>query len=98
MSTRRVKKLGTDAPEVEPITRLDQLMEEHQNEPWVPYAQALLWENRRMITALEGVAHHEGKVCVNFDTCKHKGCNSSYASWSIADEALKEIMEYRQTH
>jgi hypothetical protein len=98
MSTRRVKKAGKDAPEEDPKPRLVHLMEENQNDPWVTYVIDLIWEHGKMTAALESISNHEGKVCVNFDTCKHKGCNSSYASWSIADETLKEIMEYRQTH
>ena len=38
--------------------------------------------------ALEDIKK-EGKVCENFDTCKHESCASSYAAWAIADQALK---------
>lgn len=31
----------------------------------------------------------EGHVCINFGLCKHSACSSSYASWHIADVALK---------
>jgi len=40
--------------------------------------------------ALQEIKREQGKVCVNFELCRHEGCRSSYASWAIADAALAE--------
>ena len=38
--------------------------------------------------ALEEIKKYEGRVCEEFELCTHASCQSSYNSWSIADEAL----------
>ncbi len=43
------------------------------------------------IEALSTIKHREGRVCMNFEECKHEACQSSYNSWAIADKALKDI-------
>jgi hypothetical protein len=99
VSSRKIQRLGKDAqPEELPTTALMKILEERQHEPWVPYVRALIWENNRMMAALSSIDEHEGKVCLNFESCNHKGCNSSYAAWSIANEAVKDIMEFKHTH
>lgn len=40
------------------------------------------------LDALQEIHRTQGKVCEHFETCKHIGCQSSYASWAIADKAL----------
>lgn len=45
-------------------------------------------ERDRYKAALEEIKRSEGKVCSEFMTCDHRSCNSSYAAWAIADEAL----------
>lgn len=47
-----------------------------------------LAERDRYHKALEKIRHAEGLVCEIFEICKHRACNSSYAAWAIADEAL----------
>ena len=41
--------------------------------------------------ALREIRDTQGKVCDNFGLCHHRACQSSYCSWAIADEALKDI-------
>ena len=43
--------------------------------------------------ALKEIRNKEGKVCDNFELCRHRACRSSYSSWMIADKALKDIAE-----
>jgi hypothetical protein len=43
------------------------------------------------VKALKEIKDTQGKVCVDFEFCKHESCISSVASWMIADKALKEI-------
>lgn len=42
----------------------------------------------RYRTALEKIHKEEGRVCTDFALCDHRGCDSSYAAWAIAEEAL----------
>lgn len=46
-------------------------------------------ENARLRAALVEIRDHQGAVCDNYEHCNHAACDSSYASWSIADKALK---------
>jgi len=39
--------------------------------------------------ALAKIKSEQGKVCSEFEMCKHIACQSSYASWAIADKALR---------
>jgi hypothetical protein len=41
--------------------------------------------------ALEEIRDKEGKVCANYELCHDVSCQSSYASWAIADIALRKI-------
>ena len=43
------------------------------------------------IKALKEIKDTQGKVCVDFELCKHESCTSSCTSWMIADKALKDI-------
>lgn len=43
------------------------------------------------IRALREIRDHQGRVCSNFELCKHVSCTSSYISWSIAEKALRNI-------
>ncbi|MCK5017496.1 MAG: hypothetical protein KAS32_10550 [Candidatus Peribacteraceae bacterium] len=43
--------------------------------------------------ALQKIKDEQGVVCQKFESCKHASCRSSYASWAIADIALKECSE-----
>lgn len=45
------------------------------------------------VKALKEIKDSQGKVCVDFEFCKHESCANSVASWMIADKALKEINE-----
>ena len=40
--------------------------------------------------ALEEIKDTQGKVCNEFEICKHLSCTSSVSSWMIADKALNE--------
>lgn len=40
--------------------------------------------------ALEEIREKHGGVCCTFSVCTHTACAASYASWTIADKALKE--------
>lgn len=48
-------------------------------------------ENGVYKKALEEIRNTQGKVCAEFEICKHVACKSSCASWFIADKALKEV-------
>lgn len=39
--------------------------------------------------ALEQIRLVAGNVCDSYETCDHPACQSSYAAWAIADEALQ---------
>lgn len=41
------------------------------------------------IKALEEIRNTQGKVCEIYEICEHVACSSSYASWAIADQALR---------
>ena len=41
--------------------------------------------------ALQNIKDEEGKVCAEFEICKHVSCTSSCSSWFIAEKALKEL-------
>jgi hypothetical protein len=43
------------------------------------------------VKALKEIKNEQGKVCVDFELCKHISCTSSCASWMIADKALQDI-------
>ena len=45
------------------------------------------------VEALEKIKAEEGKVCDRFELCEHRACNSSYAAWAIADQALRAVRE-----
>jgi len=45
-------------------------------------------EADRYRAALEEIRRDQGKVCAEFELCTHPACQSSYASWAIADAAL----------
>jgi hypothetical protein len=45
------------------------------------------------VKALKEIKNDHGKVCIDFEFCKHISCTSSVASWMIADKALKDIEE-----
>ena len=51
--------------------------------------KSLLLETRALRYALERIRAESGKVCNHYETCQHESCASSYAAWTIADEALK---------
>jgi len=42
--------------------------------------------------ALLEITREQGKVCRNFEICRHEACRSSYTAWAIADKALKEAV------
>lgn len=46
-------------------------------------------ENQRLREALEEIVDKEGKVCEQFELCKHESCRSSCSSWFIAKQALE---------
>ena len=46
-------------------------------------------ELNRYRVALIEIRQRQGRVCDKFETCTHIGCESSYASWAIADETLQ---------
>lgn len=45
-------------------------------------------ESAALRAALVEIRETEGRVCAEHDTCTHPACQSSYAAWAIADEAL----------
>lgn len=44
-----------------------------------------------VVEAVREIKDREGKVCDNYDTCTHTSCQSSYAAWAIADNALAAL-------
>lgn len=61
-------------------------VEDHISKIYVNYKIAEI-----AVEALEEIRKTQGKVCNNFETCEHKECKSSYASWEIANRSLNEI-------
>ena len=60
-----------------------------------PYAALELQDKLAIaVKALEEIKNTQGKVCEEFEICKHIACQSSCGSWMIADKALKDIEEY----
>lgn len=45
------------------------------------------------VKALKEIRDTQGKVCEEYEICTHRACQSSYDSWAIADQALKNIEE-----
>ena len=43
----------------------------------------------RLAKALQEIKDRPNQVCAEYETCKHSVCESSYAAFAIADEALK---------
>ena len=39
--------------------------------------------------ALEEIKRDQGRVCENYELCRHISCSSSYSAWAIADKALQ---------
>ena len=39
--------------------------------------------------ALEEIKRDQGRVCENYELCRHTSCSSSYSAWAIADKALQ---------
>lgn len=46
-----------------------------------------------LLSAMEAIKN-EGHVCMGFELCTNESCRSSYTSWAIADEALRNYREY----
>lgn len=44
---------------------------------------------QRLRQALQRIRNEEGRVCEDFELCRHPACRSSYAAWAIADAALR---------
>lgn len=40
--------------------------------------------------ALREIKNTQGRVCRQYEICGHVACQSSYASWAIADKVLRE--------
>jgi len=53
--------------------------------------EALIAERDRLRAALQQIREQSGRVCDGFELCAHESCRSSYAAWSLADEALKGV-------
>jgi len=45
------------------------------------------------IKALEEIRNTQGKVCEIYEICEHVSCSSGYASWVIADQALRLLTQ-----
>lgn len=43
------------------------------------------------LDTLHKIEDEEGKVCPDYETCRHPACASSYNSWMLANEALAGI-------
>ena len=46
-------------------------------------------EKERLLKALKEIRDNQGKVCKEYEICKHESCRSSYTSWAIASKALE---------
>ena len=51
----------------------------------------------QLTNALQEIVRDQGRVCEEFETCKHEACRSSYTSWQIAKSALKPQVDKKQT-
>lgn len=48
-------------------------------------------EEERLKEFLLQIHMHQGKVCEEFETCQHVACKSNYATWELADAALRGL-------
>ena len=53
-----------------------------------PAILAALSELEGLRAALQEIRDDQGRVCPKYATCRHEACQSSYASWAIADRVL----------
>ena len=44
-----------------------------------------------IVLALQKIKRDEGRVCDDFELCKHQSCASSYGAWAIADKCLASL-------
>jgi hypothetical protein len=49
----------------------------------------ILSERKILRDALSKIKNECGTVCTEFEVCNHPACNSSFAAWMIASEALE---------
>ena len=56
---------------------------------YVAEVQTLCTEVERLRAALQRIKDQCGRVCDEFELCRHRACQSSYEAWSIADAALQ---------
>jgi hypothetical protein len=49
-----------------------------------------------LLNALKKIRDEEGRVCEEFEICKHTACRSSYAAWEIADRALETFATFNE--
>ena len=45
--------------------------------------------------ALREIKTEQGRVCGEFEFCRHDACQSSYSAWAIADAALTPLNEVK---
>jgi hypothetical protein len=57
-------------------------------ELWRADVKRLSEEVQRLRAALQQIKEEGGKVCAEFEVCRHVACQSSVAAWMIADAAL----------
>ena len=50
-----------------------------------------------LTNSLQEIVRDQGRVCEEFETCKHEACRSSYTSWQIAKSALELQVDKKQT-
>ena len=55
------------------------------------FLKLMLGETETFKKALVEIKKEQGKVCPEFEICKHESCQSSYSSYAIADEALRGV-------
>ncbi len=46
---------------------------------------------RVLVEALNTIRIYYGRVCGEFGSCTHVGCQSAYGAWATADNALREV-------
>ena len=53
--------------------------------------QTLRAQHAALVAGLREIKNTQGKVCETYELCTHVACQSSYHSWSIADELLATL-------
>lgn len=72
-----------------------QSISRYEPAPTIASPQMLWTMLKRYHGALTTILRDHGKVCEEFETCRHESCRSSVASYFVAERAMRETMAER---